>query len=225
MNSNIFNKALDSMLEEAAKRADKELGEQTIISEEDIEFSKKHERKMKRLFAKADRQRKLVKIGKYSRRAACVLIIFGLVGGVSLFSVKALRYKVLNFVFDPKATHTDFEVVDSSQTFRNDYISIGYLPEGFALTDDSSDKYLVLLEFKKGDKHIRIDRYSVESSTSIDTENSTVSDIKIRSLNGKYINNPRFQAVVWYTDEQIYSVFTNISKEETIRVAESVTDR
>ena len=223
MNSNIFNKALDSMLEEAAKRADKELGEQTIISEEDIEFSKKHERKMKRLFAKADRQRKLVKIGKYSRRAACVLIIFGLVGGVSLFSVKALRYKVLNFVFDPKATHTDFEVVDSSQTFRNDYISIGYLPENFKVRHDSSDDLYTLIVFENQQDDIKIGKFPLNMSITIDTENSEVEDIKIHSNPGKYIDNPRFECVIWKTDEWIYQVSSTLDRAEIIRIAESIT--
>ena len=167
---------------------------------------------MKRLFAKADKQKIHNKIYRNFKCVVCILMALGAIGYIGLFIVKNVMY--IGFGYD-----------NSSQAYRNDYISIGYLPEGFELTDDSSSKFWVLLEFKKGDKHIRIDRYPVESSTSIDTENSTVSDIKIRSLNGKYINNPRFQAVVWYTDEQIYSVFTNISKEETIRVAESVTDR
>ena len=74
MNDSIFDKALDSMIAEAAKRADKELGEQADCTDESIEFSEKHEKKMNRLFAKVRRRQKLVKFSKYSRRAACVLI-------------------------------------------------------------------------------------------------------------------------------------------------------
>lgn len=222
MNDSIFDKALDSMIAEAAKRADKELGEQADCMGESIEFSEKHEKKMNRLFAKVRRRQKLVKFSKYSRRAACVLIAVCVAGGVSLFSVKAWRNRVLNFVFDSKATHTDFEIVDSTQTFRNDYITVGYLPKGFELTEDSSDDYWVMLEFKKDDQHIQIDRYPTDTSASIDTENSEVEDIRIHSSTGKCISNPRFQTVIWYTDEYIYNVSANISKEEAIKIAESI---
>ena len=221
MNNNIFDKALDSMIAEAAKRADKELGEQADCMDESIEFSEKHEKKMNRLFAKVRRRQKLVKFSKYSRRAACVLIAVCVAGGVSLFSVKAWRNRVLNFVFDSKATHTDFEIVDSTQTFKNDYITVGYLPKGFELKDNSSDDVYTLLVFEKDQDNIKIGKYPIDMSVTIDTENSEVEEIVIRSHNGKYINNSRFNCVAWNTDEWIYQIITTLDKAEVIRIADS----
>ena len=221
MNDSIFDKALDSMIAEAAKRADKELGEQADCTDESIEFSEKHEKKMNRLFSKVRRRQKLIKFSKYSRRAACVLIAVCVAGGVSLFSVKAWRNRVLNFVFDSKATHTDFEIVDSTQTFKNDYITVGYLPKGFELKDNSSDDVYTLLVFEKDQDNIKIGKYPIDMSVTIDTENSEVEEIVIRSHNGKYINNSRFNCVVWNTDEWIYQIITTLDKAEVIRIADS----
>lgn len=167
---------------------------------------------MKRLFAKADKQKSHNKIYRNFKCAVCILMALGAIGYIGLFIVKNIM-------------HIGFGYDNPSQAYRNDYISIGYLPEGFELTDDSSDKYWVVLEFEKDDKYIRINRYPTDASTSIDTEDSTVSDIKIHSANGKYIDNPDFQAIIWFTDDYICDLFTNISKDETIRIAESVTDR
>lgn len=222
MNDSIFDKALDSMIAEAAKRADKELGEQADCMYESIEFSEKHEKKMNRLFAKVRRRQKLVKFSKYSRRAACVLIAVCVAGGVSLFSVKAWRNRVLNFVFDSKATHTDFEIVDSTQTFKNDYITVGYLPKGFELENDVSSSALTTVVFANDDDSIKICKYAVDSSLTIDTENSEVEEILIHSHYGKYIKNPRFNSVAWYTDEWIYQIISTLDRAETIRIAESI---
>lgn len=222
MNDSIFDKALDSMIAEAAKRADKELGEQADCTDESIEFSEKHEKKMNRLFAKVRRRQKLVKFSKYSRRAVCVLIAVCVAGGVSLFSVKAWRNRVLNFVFDSKATHTDFEIIDSTQTFKNDYITVGYLPKGFNITRNSSDDLSVLLMFENDEDNIKIMKYSLSASISVDTENSKVEEIKIHSHPGKYIDNPRFNSVMWYTDEWIYQVISTLDRAEVVRIAESI---
>ena len=222
MNDSIFDKALDSMIAEAAKRADKELGEQAGCTDESIEFSGKHEKKMNRLFAKVRRRQKLVKFSKYLRRAACVLIAVCVAGGVSLFSVKAWRNRVLNFVFDSKATHTDFEIIDSTQTFKNDFITVGYLPKGFELEKDFSNEMSALIRFENGKDDIKIGKYSLSASITIDTENSNVEEIKIHSYPGKYIDNPRFNSVMWYTDEWIYQVISTLDRAEVVRIAESI---
>ena len=221
MNDSIFDKALDSMIAEAAKRADKELGEQADCADESIEFSEKHEKKMNRLFSKVRRRQKLIKFSKYSRRAACVLIAVCVAGGVSLFSVKAWRNRVLNFVFDSKATHTDFEIVDSTQTFKNDYITVGYLPKGFELSRDVSGEISVLIMFENDTDSIKIGKYPLNTSVTLDTENSKVEEITVHSHPGKYIDNPRFNCVIWSTDEWIYQVITTLDRAEVVRIAES----
>lgn len=218
----LFEKAFEMMLEEAAAKADEKLGENIEIPSDEIIFSKEHEEKMKKLFRLEKRKEDRKKNFKYAQRVACVFLAFVLVSGVTLFSVEAWRIKFLNFVLELNEPNTDFNFNDNGgTTYSDDNVILHYVPMGFEMVQDSSTKTKIILHYESGEKYFSFSTDNKNANISIDTEDATIENLKINGCDAIYSSNKNINILMWYDEETIYFVMGNILKDEIIKIAEN----
>lgn len=223
-NTEALEKALDALLKEAAVAANQEFGESLCDPEEDIVFSKEHEKKMQKLFRKDRNKLLMKKVKKVSKIAACILLVLTVGTGVTIFSVEAWRVKFLNFVFEVEQPNTDYNFSETGgTTFNNDEVQLNYLPMGFDLVEDVTTQNAICLTFANGDIYFRIDVEDIDINASTDTENAITEGIRINEMyEAIYITNPNVNTLIWHNYEYSFSISGNITKEEFIKIAENI---
>ena len=218
----LFEKAFEMMLEEAAAKADEKLGENIEIPSDEIIFSKEHEEKMKKLFRQEKRKENRKKNFKYAQRVACVFLAFVLVSGVTLFSVEAWRIKFLNFVLEINEPNTDFNFNgNGGTTYSDDNVILHYVPMGFEMFKDSSSESRISLHYDNGEQYFSFLTDDKSANISIDTEDATVENLIINGCDAIYSSNKNINILMWYDEETVYFVVGNILKEEIIKIAEN----
>ena len=224
-NDDIFEKALEEMMKEAAKIADKKLGGQLEEPKEEIVFSEEHERKMEKLFRLERRKRINKKLIKYTKRCACILLVCCIaVTAVGVVKVDALRMRFLRLLYDPEAPNSDIDFIgDKTNYYADDYIQISYIPDGFKMTESSIEKTYVVYTFENGDKYFHLDANDIETAGSnVDTENMEIEYLKIQNNDAIYLTKPRVNILIWSDDDTAYVIDGNIPKEDMLKIAESV---
>lgn len=224
-NDDIFEKAFEEMLKEAAKRADKRLGGQLEEPKEEIVFSEEHERKIEKLFRLERRKRINKKLIKYTKRCACILIVCCIaVTAVGVVKVDALRMRFLRLLYEPDAPNSDIDFIgDKTNYYADDYMHISYIPDGFKATEIFTVKGHLGYTFLNGDKYFHLSADDIETTNSnVDTEDMEIEYLKIRNNDAIYLTKPRVNILIWSDDDTAYIIDGNISKEDMIKVAESV---
>lgn len=221
-NNDSFEKVFDALLDQAAAEADARLGAQAETIDEDVVFSKQHEKQMKKLF-RQERRREAPKWAVYSRRAACVLLVCFLASGTVLFSVDAWRVNFLNFFFEAGKPNTDYHFGDEGGiSYADDDITLGYVPNGFVLTKKESSNHSLFLMFEREEQYFQFSVDDITIRANIDTENAIVTPIQINGVEGMLISNNNINAVVWHDDTLVYEFVGNISTEELLKIAKKV---
>lgn len=220
--NDLFEKAFEMLLEEAAVKADEKLGENIENPSEEIVFSKEHEDKMKKLFKKEKRKENRKRYFKYAQRVACILLAFVLVSGVTLFSVEAWRIKFLNFVLEINEPNSDINFRDDGGTsYSDDNVILHYIPMGFEMVNSRKTNERIYIKFESGELYFSITVNNIDGNFTIDTENAVVDRFKINNNEAVYSSNENVSILVWHDDENAYRITTNIKKEETIKIAEN----
>lgn len=216
-----FDDAFEIIITEAAKLAAEELGEGCEYTDK-YNPSPEFDAKIKRLFRRERRKAVLRKAAVISKRAACVLVVLIAAFSIAVGSVEAWRVKFLNFVFDPEKPNMDIVFGDKGTYYSDDDIIIKYLPLGFELTEKIPAGKSVTFTFKLKDSYISITRFDKDLGPNVDTEEAIVEDIVINNYDGVYIEKEGFKATVWSDGNYIFLITANVSRNELIRVAESI---
>ncbi len=214
-----FDKAFDMLLTEAAIMADENIGKKLEEPEEEIVFSAAHKEKMRKIFQRERRKRLMASASKWSKRCACILLVIVSAASVSIISVDAWRSKIMSFMFDPKSPNTDFSF--NAESYSDSKISVGYIPENFNLTYYDGEDGMVL-RFENGDLYFDINIDSAEGSVGIDTEGAVIEELTIQGDKAIYSSNKRVNILLWNDDDDVYTICSNIDKEDMLKIGESI---
>lgn len=225
--NDVFNKAIDMMFNEAAEIAVEYEDEKNTPPFPEIEFSKEHEEKMKKMFRQEKRRLAFKKISKYSKGVAAGVIAMTVVSGVAVFSVEAWRTKVMNFVFNDKTTHTEISFVENSETVIVGDVYFKYIPKGFEVIEESVSEISRDIIFHDGTTKISYYKVPLYVSKSIDTENAVVKDIRINGMEGIVSKKSNKIILVWHDEEYVYTMTSSgkngpISEEEIVKIAQNI---
>ncbi|MEA4894676.1 MAG: DUF4367 domain-containing protein [Oscillospiraceae bacterium] len=147
-----------------------------------------------------------------------------------MLSVQAFRVKVLNFLISIESEYTSFKLEDDDQTteklivdWKNAYVPT-YITKGYSVTDMSYSDAIKKITLENEDNKSSIIYTQFESgSISIDTENaSLIETIKVNDQDGTLSIKDTTTTVVWKMDNHLFIVQGQISREEAIKIAESV---
>ncbi len=198
------------------------------ISELDIqehEFSAKFEKKMKKLVQRREKPY-FELISTAGRRAACVIVILAAISA-SVFSVKAVREAVYDFIVKHFADHDEVSAIcddDCPQTIQDEYY-ISNLPNGFTETEYGKDSVsLYTVYTADNDKFIMFEQYVKPSyNVLIDNEHTSLdiytdSDEQTYSIYESYEDH----TIIWDNGEYVFEISGNLNKDEMLELCRSI---
>lgn len=220
MENNNMDNLFEELLRESASLAVKELGEE-IEPHPEIEFSKEHQDKMKRLFARERRKIRAKKFGIYASRIAAVLVVVIAVSGVAVFKVDALRVRFLNMFTDTQPTNTEVSFKDGT-SYSVGNVTVGFVPEGFEVVDEEVTEYMSYLKFKHDEEYFTIDIDDSYSVISVDTEDTDTEKIDINGIEVLYSNKMNVKIFSYYVDHYAVNVAGNIENKLLTEIIKSL---
>ena len=172
----IVDKVIDTLIDEASAEAYRK---EADYNAPEVNFSPEHERNMQKLFRKERRKYNLRCATVVTGKVACLLLIAVIAMSVTIYNVDALRTKFFNYFFVKEAPDTEISFTETKQnSFSNDMLNIGYIPEGFEITKDKSGINNSFLKFIN--EEYRISSYNNKKPRKITFEVFNVSE-KIRT--------------------------------------------
>ena len=216
----------DEMLREAVVRADiRELEAMPADHEIEHEFSKRFERRMKKLVRRSKTGNQAGGAVFLRRRAVALAaaIVILLATAMSVSAVRAAVFEFITEVYE-KFTHIFFNESRSSSDSAGEFVvrRPSFIPEGFELVSEKMAGP-VLLVYKKGSDYISYSQQRLEDvSMDINTEGAALEELEFKGLPAKYYSNRGVQNLLWYDDEYLYMVSSTLDRDTVFRIAGSV---
>ncbi len=220
------NEEFENILCKAGALALEKQGEQYEPCEPHV-FSKSSEKAFKKQLRKYNALCTLRAIGKYSSRAACILLAVAVVSGVTIMSVRGLRSEVLNFIFDSKTPNSVISFDDGTNEYKDtniyssEKVDLNYIPEGFVLLQKTDSKGRLHLYFKNNDKYLQFSIQNLLGNGRVDTEEIDAEIITINDTDAFLISKPEVNMILWNNENSIIRITSNLDKNEAIKVAEN----
>jgi len=188
-------------------------------------FSRTHDIRMKKLFAKNDRREALRSVGMWSRRLAAVIAIVVTLLFASLMTVPQVRavvFQTLTEWYERFVRFTSNSPESDKTNFEPEYI-----PEGFTEIAREELSMIVTIVYmdSEGDKIITFQSARSPDSASIDNEGIDYSIIEITGINYHLftsVDSYGDNSIVWDMSGQRYSITSTISIDILINMALSV---
>lgn len=214
----IVDKVIDTLIDEASAEAYRK---EADYNAPEVNFSPEHERNMQKLFRKERLKYNLRRATVVTSKVACILLVAVIAMSITIYNVDALRTKFFNYFFVKDAPDTEITFTETKNSFSNNMISIGHIPEGFELTESNEGINNLFLKFINKEKFIQLYMGDVDLKTAINTEKGTLENIQIDSCDGVYIVSNNTSTILWYDGVYTYRILSNLEKEELLRIAKS----
>ena len=226
------DEVFDELIKHAAARHLEKIADELPSEKEPAAkytFSRRFEEKMQRLFARQRRLERHARIRRTVAKIAAVIIIFLAISAVTVWSVDAWRVNVLNFITEvgKKSTTIRFEggeTADSHFLHENrgiylpTYIPDDYIPESI---EKVGEVYFVVYVNDAGEI-IELMRLSGSTTVGIDSENAYTEQFLVNDEHAQYYFKNETGTLLFKYNENAFLVSGLITKDELIRMAESV---
>lgn len=98
-----------------------------------------------------------------------------------------------------------------------------YIPNGYKVISIEPDYFGILIEYSNDKDYIYFyQENNLNASMSIDTDHTDISDIKVGNYDGIYLLSDNRGQIMWDNREYYFSISGEISKEELLKIAESL---
>lgn len=228
LNDEIFDallkEALSQLEEEKVKEKNRELEQ---IDTSDYLPSKKFLRNLRREYFRYSVKNTLK--SKALRKVASFVLMAGLVSGGLCFWAEANGIPVYETIFLRKERYTSIEVynqiVSEEDESSLDYFYFPkYLPLGFTVTEEISNKEFYYIKFESQEQYFYISQGPLLSAKQkrIDTENAELESIEIDGHQGLYVEMDDKQIVYLEMGNTAISIYGNIGKKEIFQMANNL---
>lgn len=221
---NIFDAFIRSAIQEDIESND--LNKEIPDDETEHIFSDAFEKKMKKLIKEQRRQAGRAKRKHMMRRIGGMAAGIVLIGGILVTNVDAFRVPISNFFLDIKDQYTDivlsrqihYDISDELQRYMPQY-----MPEGFVITNvvEQTNEVHITCENDGGEFYV-LDFWMTAQNTSADTENTVWKKENIQGIPAMIIQKDDRTYITWMPNEHEYYLAGQLTKEEGIRILESV---
>lgn len=175
-----------------------------------------------------DRKRLLNRIKVFSRKAAVILLILISTMSALVFSVEAVRVRVLNFFMERNDKYTEVRI--NEETLDNltpnldwdNYYQPNYMPEGYFFESSKAIGSLKVLKYTDGENQITLTQANTGTDFQLDTENAILNEIYIDGNPGQLIIKEDKIILFWYNQEASFNIIGHVDKDEIITIAESM---
>ncbi|WP_418706550.1 DUF4367 domain-containing protein [Anaerotruncus massiliensis (ex Liu et al. 2021)] len=189
------------------------------------DFSRRFQRRMRRLMREADRPRALRVAVRGTRRAAALLLATAVVGMAAVMSVDALRTRFFDILIETYQKYSQVFFQKDAGYVRPEeflYREPAYIPDGFELV---FSEYIegVALEYEDGEGGSISYLQSWQSGTGIqlNTEGVELEETEVNGWPGYYYSNKGTQSMLWYDDYYVYQILSSLDKDEVEKIAKS----
>lgn len=188
-------------------------------------FSAEFERKMKRLIKKS--HIKYVNINKFRIRKSNVAASLIIIIAAASMSVEAIRIPVIKLT---EKIYTEFseilfdneDNIEVPETIEDVYVP-SYIPEGYTLLEEEDLKLMHFFVYSnEKEQEIMVEQFTVSVSMAVDTEGITTEDITINEMNGIIYTKRGLTTIIINDNKYVHLVSGYESREELIKVAESL---
>lgn len=176
------------------------------------------------------RQTNIRQLRKWARRfvgiAACLILLLGIATPIAIANVEVIRARVMQLLIKVQKEYTELSLTEDPDAsfdvpadWEGEYFP-SYIPEGYVL----EGVYLPLNKVYYVDEsglRISFDECDADTYVSVDSEDA---EISYSSVNGEtaMIIKKYWTTVTWSNGYRYFIVSTQLSKEETMKIAESV---
>lgn len=205
----------DILLDEYAKE---------IECDEGHEFSEKFEREANKLISRRKKPyfRMINTVGK---RVACVVAIVVISTFATVMNVEAARSAIAEFFIGVYEKFSTFISADDEAPEKIEQLyEITYGLDEFVVNGEITDDFQYNITYLN-EPYIVDFKQSVKSEydTNWNTEDTTIETIMINEYEAVYFcDNHNYHHLVWSTEDYVFSVSTNIGKDELIEISKSV---
>nr|WP_228846453.1 DUF4367 domain-containing protein [Clostridioides sp. ES-S-0173-01] len=203
----------DEMLYRHASNAEKIILDQLPPDEElNHVFSKRFERKMKKLIRQEKRNPFIKYTIIYLKRVAVVFLIVVTGLFTITMSVDALRNQFIKIVIEIYEDLTEFIFSKDIQTDKElDFIlkEPKYIPKGFKEVEKENTLQGIFIRYEnKNGSEIRYRSNQIDSNTVIlDTEDAKVTDVMVNDYKAKYIIKDNSITIFWNDEKNVYTIY------------------
>lgn len=187
-------------------------------------FSKRHERRMRRILKTPKRAPHRTLFQRYAQRAAVVLLTVTAILTTSVLGTESIRFRFFEYLSAKFEEYSTLWFKGGDEPKEQAFIPYvpTYLPKGFELVYEVSD-YVVEISYedKIGNSiyfmQDRLDSILVD----VNTEGVETVPIKINDIEGFAYFNYGMENIVWYDDNYIFHVTSTLNRDELKKIAES----
>lgn len=183
-------------------------------------------REYDRKSAKEKRKRRTL---KSLQIAAAFLLCFTTMSAIAMETSDAFRVRVYQLFEDKEQggvtlfTQDEYDMISD----WDNYWYPTYLPEGFTMIDAEKGDFGPVMVFRSEDgDEVRINEYSLDSRISMDTDHTTMEEVRIGYYKGYLftLDENLYMRVFWMTDDRQLSVTMvgKLDKELLLQIAEGL---
>ncbi|ADY54475.1 hypothetical protein Sgly_0104 [Syntrophobotulus glycolicus DSM 8271] len=170
---------------------------------------------------------------RYLNKAAIIFLFIIILLSISVVTIEAVRIKVLNLFINMQEKYTEIRLEDrGGENIAGNNIYINWdnayaptdIPLGYSISNLLNNKSFKTIEYTNDNNGIIIfQQFDDDVISNVDTENAdSIEKIKIQGHEGLFVNKDGKQTITWGNDTYIFSITTNLQKEDIIKIAESV---
>ena len=182
------------------------------------EYTENHEKWKKKLFNKMRGDR----YHMFTTKTIKVMLVAAVLTALLLtaFVVPSSR----QYIIDNFEIFSRYKITENNKNSVNDEIIVGYIPDGFKLTNEQVSSRTVMNDYydASGEFFIII-KNSSSAEVDLDTETGNIENITVNNKTySYYVDENNYNYLVWNKNDYVYHVNGTISKDELLKIAETV---
>lgn len=167
-------------------------------------------------------------ISRLALIGACIVIVIGIAVPIAIANVETVRVHVMELLISIQEEYTEVSMVENEaaafdvpSAWQGEYYP-SYIPEGFALTRINNTGSTVYFTDEGGDRRIRFGEYTSDVYANIDSEDAELTYVTIGAAEALVVEKENTITVVWSLNNKYFVLRVDGSKEEALRIAQSV---
>ncbi len=162
------------------------------------------------------------RLHKYTKKATVIILVAAVILALIItgFAASFGREFIVNVFRD----HSVYSVTDKkgSKTRASELI-VGYIPEGFSLTKEDDGKIGKVKQYEKDSYYIYIEKGILTGTYSYHTDTNGET-VEVNGTEYVFRNDEEYGILgyIWNNGEYVFEIEGNLSKEEILKIAESI---
>ncbi len=198
------------------------------------EAVKKFNKKMNAAFRKPKYRNLMKSIWPVVNKAAVFIVMIGVIFSISFTFVSGFRIQVLNLILSLEEKYTLIKLDDNGNeniiadnlyvNWHNAYVPT-YIPQGYNIYNLTNTLDFKTIDYiNNEDDVINFCELNASMENTLDTENaSLIKNVDINGNEGLLVVKDDKVSIAWSDNIKIFVIHTQLSIEETEKIAESVT--